>query len=118
MAKASETIRDAVLSWPQVSEEPHRFGGVEFRLGKREFGHLHGEVLLDVPFPRTVRDELIGAGLVERHHILPDSGWISFRIRKAGDAEAAIALLRRSYDLAIAQLVRREQQSKRARAQS
>ena len=116
MAKASETIRDAVLSWPQVSEEPHRFGGVEFKFGKRELGHLHGDVLLDVPFPRAVRDELVNAGLADRHHILPDSGWISFRIRKAGDAEAAVALLRRSYDLVVAQLARRQRRSASAKA--
>jgi luciferase-like monooxygenase len=29
---AHEIIRDEVLSWPGVTEEPHRFGGMEFRL--------------------------------------------------------------------------------------
>jgi len=61
-ALASETIRAAVSSWPGMSEAPHRFGGVEFKLGTREIGHLHGDRLLDVPFPRKLRDELVATG--------------------------------------------------------
>jgi Family of unknown function (DUF5519) len=108
---ASDEIRAAVLAWPDTSEAPHRFGAVEFLLGKREIGHLHGDFLLDVPFPRAVHDELIAAGLATPHHVLPDSGWVSFRIRRAEDVEKAIALLRRSYDLVSEQRARRSAQN-------
>lgn len=114
--KASQAIRGAVGAWPGISEAPGNFGAVEFRLGKREIGHLHGDALLDVPFPRRVRDELVSAGEAEPHHVMPQSGWISFRIRKAGDAEHAIGLLRRSYDLINQQLERRRVQSAAAKA--
>jgi len=53
--------------------------------------------------------------LAEPHHFLPQSGWVSFRIRRTDDAVAAIALLRRSYDLITAQLERRAAQSAAAR---
>lgn len=43
-------IEREVASWPGVSVEPHRFGGVEFRVGRRELGHLHGSRLADLPF--------------------------------------------------------------------
>ena len=33
----------------------------------------------------------------------PESGWVSFYIREPEDVEKAIALLRRSYDLAVSQ---------------
>ncbi|HEV2984019.1 MAG TPA: luciferase family protein [Vicinamibacterales bacterium] len=36
-------IEREVASWPDVTVEPHRFGGREFRLGRRELGHLHGD---------------------------------------------------------------------------
>jgi Luciferase len=98
--KASEQIRDAVLSWSDVTAHPHRFGGTEYHLGRREIGHTHGDYLVDIPFPKSVRNELVAAGLAEPHHILPASGWVSLYIRNAGDVEKAIALLRRSYDLA------------------
>ena len=70
---AAERITDVVASWPEVDIGPHRFGGVEFRLGRRELGHLHGNRIADLPFPRRVRDELIAAGRARPHHVLPDS---------------------------------------------
>jgi predicted DNA-binding protein (MmcQ/YjbR family) len=87
-------------------------------LGTREIGHLHGDRLLDVPFPKRERNDLVAAGLARPHHILPESGWVSFFIEKDADVDAAIALLRRSHDLVAAQLERRAAQSaaaKRAR---
>ena len=112
---ASTRIRAAVAAWPGMSEAPHRFGGVEFRLGTREIGHLHGDRLLDVPFPKRVRDELVAAGLARPHHVLPESGWISFPIAAEADVAAAIALLRHSHDLIAAQLERRAAQSAAAK---
>ena len=79
---------------------PHRFGGVEFRIGRRELGHLHGERLADLPFPRRVRDELVAAGRAEPHHVLPSSGWVSFWIASPEDAEHAIDLFRLAYERA------------------
>jgi hypothetical protein len=112
---AAAAIRAAVASWPGTHDTPHRFGGTEFLIGKREIGHLHGDRLLDVPFPRAVHDELIAGGKVQPHHVMPDSGWISFWLVHAADVEEAIAILRRSYDLIVAQLARREAQSAKAR---
>ena len=46
MSKILERIRDEILSWPDVTAEPHRLGGLEFRLDKREMGHIHGDRLV------------------------------------------------------------------------
>ncbi len=100
---ASERIRTAVLSWAGVEAAPHRFGRVEFRIGRREIGHLHGDALLDIPFPTKLRDELVAAGLAEPHHVMPESGWVSFHLRREEDVQAAIDLLKRSYDIAAKQ---------------
>ena len=69
-------------------------------LGKRELGHIHGNHLIDIPFPKPVRDELVNTGQAERHHILPDSGWISFFLKSEADIDHAISLMRTSFDLA------------------
>ena len=61
-------IQTAIMEWPGVTAHPHRFGGVEYRLGTRELGHIHGDHLVDIPFPTRVRDELVAAGLAEPHH--------------------------------------------------
>jgi hypothetical protein len=97
---ASAHIQAAVLAWPGVQAHAHRFGGVEYRLGARELGHIHGDHLVDIPFPMRVRDEVVAAGLAEAHHILPDTGWVSLYLRDEADVERAIALLQRSFELA------------------
>ena len=100
IASAAEKITEAVMSWEGVSSRPHRFGGIEFRFGKRELGHLHGNYLLDIPFPLKLRDELVESRRAEPHHILPESGWVSYTIRNGGDVEKAIGLLMLSLELA------------------
>lgn len=100
---AQVRITDAVISWSGVTVQPHRFGGVEYVIGKREIGHIHGDSLVDIPFPRKVRDGIVAAGRAQPHHILPETGWVSFYIRQKHDVEDAISLLRESYEIAIKQ---------------
>jgi hypothetical protein len=97
---AQKSITDVVTSWPGVASQPHRFGGVEYVIGKREVGHIHGDHMVDIPFPKKVRDEIVAAGRAQPHHILPETGWISFYIKQEEDVEKAIALLRESYEIA------------------
>ena len=100
---AAEIVKQEALSWDQVECHPHRFGGTEYRMGRREIGHMHGDYLIDIPFPKKVRDEIVAAGEAEPHHILPDTGWVSFHIRQESDIQRAVSLLRRSYEIAIRQ---------------
>jgi hypothetical protein len=93
-------VEGEVASWEGVTVAPHRFGGVEFRLGRRELGHLHGDRLADLPFPRRIRDMLVETGRADRHHVLPNSGWVSKRIATDGDADEAIELFRLAYERA------------------
>jgi len=96
-------IERAILSWPHVTAHPHRFGGVEFQVNQHEIGHLHGDHLADLPFPIRMRRELVAAGRASPHHILPDTGWVSYYMYSATDLDGAIKLFRLSYD----RLVRR-----------
>jgi Luciferase len=100
---ASKQIVDTVLTWEGIEAHPHRFGGAEFRIGKREIGHIHGDSLVDIPFPKKVRDEIVAAGEASPHHILPDTGWVSFYLKEEGDIQKAIDLLQRSYQIALKQ---------------
>jgi hypothetical protein len=100
---AQARITQAVTSWAGVTSQPHRFGGVEYVISRREIGHIHGDSLVDIPFPKKVRDKIVAAGRAQPHHILPDSGWISFYLRQEPDVEQAIALLEESYRIAIKQ---------------
>jgi luciferase-like monooxygenase len=102
VAGAKARIIAAVEGREEVEIRPHRYGGLEFRLGKRELGHIHGDALVDIPFPKAVRDEIVGAQEAEPHHILPNSGWVSIFLRTNADVERALALLERSFQLALA----------------
>jgi hypothetical protein len=86
-----------------VTAQSHRFGGVEYVIGRREVGHIHGDHLVDIPFPKRVRDEIVAAGRAQPHHVLPESGWVSFYLQQESDVEQAIALLHESYEIAIKQ---------------
>ena len=92
-----------MLTWQGIETHPHRFGGTEFRIGKREIGHIHGDSLVDIPFPKKIRDEIVAAKEAEPHHILPETGWVSFYLREEADVDRAIALLKRSYEIALKQ---------------
>lgn len=97
---AKKRIDAALQGWSGITSQPHRFGGTEYCLKRREIGHVHGDSLVDIPFPKEVRNELVTAGRAEPHHILPDSGWVSIYLRQASDVDRAIELLRLSFGIA------------------
>ena len=90
-------LEDVVSAWPNVSVHPHRFGGREFLFGSAEVGHIHIGGIVDIPFPRSVRDALLAEGLAEEHHWVPNSGWITFRMGSEGELTHALWLMRLSY---------------------
>jgi hypothetical protein len=93
-------IEEEVGSWEGVTVQAHRFGGVEFVLGKRELGHLHA-TWADLPFTRRIREMLIETGRAEPHRA-GVKGWVSHPLD-----EDAIELFRLSYERArVAQAVR------------
>lgn len=95
-----ENIKKEILSWPYVTSEPHRFGGIEFLLNKREMEHIHNEGLADIPFPMKIRNELVNSGRVKPHYVLPQSGWISywFHNNEREDVSTVIQLFRMRYE--------------------
>lgn len=101
MASVREKISGEVTGWTGVEKRPHRFAGVEYRVNGHEIGHLHGEgfpALADLPFPVRVRKELVEAGKAQVHHVLPRTGWVSYRIRGEEDVEGALELFRMNYE--------------------
>lgn len=95
-----ENVKRELMSWPGVISQSHRFGGIEFRVNGREMGHLHsgGRRFADLPFPMAIRNELVKDGRVLPHHILPNSGWVTFLIKEESDIVALISLFRMQYE--------------------
>jgi hypothetical protein len=83
-------------TWEGVSEHDHRFGGVEFRLGRRELGHIHPEGWADLPFTSRIREMLVETGRAQPHKF-GVAGWVS---RDLDDPDEVIELFRLSYERA------------------
>ena len=98
MTGITELIEHEVMSWPNVEKLPHRFGGIEFRVNGHEIGHLHGNRQADLPFSVPVRKELVAAGRASLHHILPQTGWVSYYIRGSESVQGLIELFRLNYE--------------------
>ncbi|MFZ1880568.1 MAG: luciferase family protein [Gaiellaceae bacterium] len=92
-----------ILTWEGVSRHEHRFGGLEFRLGKRELGHIHPEGWADFPFTARIRDMLVETGRATPHRF-GVKGWVS---RDLDDPNEVVELFRLSYERAqVAEAVR------------
>ncbi len=98
MASIREKIEREIAGWKEVEVRSHRYGGVEFRVKGHEIGHLHGDRLADLPFPVKMRKKLVAEGKAQLHHVLPQTGWVSYRIQSEKDVEGALELFRLNYE--------------------
>lgn len=84
--------------WDGVEVTSHQYGGVEFRVARREIGHVHAGGIADLPFPVRLRRDLVSAGRAEAHHTLPLTGWVTVRLRTEHDVPGAVDLFRLNYE--------------------
>jgi Family of unknown function (DUF5519) len=96
--KVFEKVKTELMSWPGVTSQFHRFGGTEFRINGKEMGHMHGGRFADLPFPMSIRNALVKDGKALPHHVLPNSGWITFLINEDADITSLINLFRMQYE--------------------
>jgi hypothetical protein len=96
--KVFEKVKTELMSWPGVTSQFHRFGGTEFRINGKEMGHMHGGRFADLPFPMSIRNALVKDRKALRHHVLPNSGWVTFLINEDADITSLINLFRMQYE--------------------
>ncbi len=90
-------LQTEIGAWAGISTAAHRFGGVEFRLGNVEIGHIHRNGMVDIPFTRKIRAVLVAEGAAQPHHLLAESGWITYFVRDETDLAGARRLFQLSY---------------------
>jgi MFS family permease len=109
-----EAIKREILSWPNVTSQPQSFGGIDFRVGGKEIGHLHGENMVDLPLrpnvflaSSSINNKLMGAPKQSQektqrslppHDAYPESNWINYWIKGEDDVPRVVALFRLQYD--------------------
>ncbi len=103
-AQRTGHIAETVSAWPGVTTGDNGRMGVEFRVGKIELGHMHGNHIAHLPMPKRLPDEMIAAGKATPHPVMPDSGWVQMLIATTEDRESAIETFRRNYDRALSRV--------------
>jgi Family of unknown function (DUF5519) len=58
---------------------------------------MHEGGIVDIPFPWSIHDAVLANGLAEGHRWVPNSSWITFRVRSVDDLKHALSLMRLSY---------------------
>ncbi|HWK27622.1 MAG TPA: luciferase family protein [Solirubrobacter sp.] len=98
---ASETIIAEVTAWEGVTAAPGSRGELSLKVGGREIGHLHGDRVAHIGFPKAVWQELFDAGRIDYHPVFPGrKGWGARAIAGPEDVADVIALLRLNYERA------------------
>jgi len=93
-----ENLKTWILQLPDVTQAAHRFGGTEFQVDGLEFMHHHGPSFLDIRLSKSDQATVLKSGRALRHRFAPQAGWVSFRIEKLEDLEAAKRLVRLAYE--------------------
>jgi hypothetical protein len=103
MTNANRTITETVTAWAGVEAGVGSRGEWSFTVGRREIGHLHGDHVLHIGFPKAVWQELYDAGRIDYHPVFPGRpGFGSRRIDSAEDVEDVVALLKLNYQRVLA----------------
>jgi hypothetical protein len=93
-----DSLQDWILQLPNVTKASHGFGGTEFQIHGLEFMHTHGTSHLDIRLSQEDQERMLNECKADPHRFAPQAGWVTFRIRSKGDAEAVKELIRLAYD--------------------
>lgn len=92
-AKAVDSIESTVSSWEEVTVSMHKYGGTQFNYKDKEIGHMHSNGIVDILLDRKTKAVLLKQELVENHHVLKNTGWVSVYVKDKKDVAAALSVL-------------------------
>lgn len=99
MASVIDLFVQEITRCPDVLEtEGDMFGERSFRVGGREFLHIHGNSTLHILLSREVKAEAIARGQARQHPYSPRSGMVECHLRREDQVPGALGLAKQSYD--------------------
>lgn len=103
LADWSETVSQAIQSWPDVISATHWLigspgvvDGADFYVGEAELGHIHLDGSIHLALSKPLRDLLVGQGLASPFRW--SAAWVVAPIRSVAEADSATWLFRLAYD--------------------
>jgi len=96
VGRLQQEIRSRILSLPDTSEQPSRFGAaLGFAVDGREFAHFHDGRTLDVRLPRVLQNRLRGDPRVLARP--RPSDWMEVVVRRRQDVEDVFGWLQAAH---------------------
>tara|TARA_B100000674_G_C37833046_1_gene911502 strand:+ start:750 stop:1175 length:426 start_codon:yes stop_codon:yes gene_type:complete len=86
---------------PSVQSKYHKYGGLEFQVNGKEICHIHGDGLADILLNKNLAQEIIKTTHAEEHHVITDSGWISYQIKGDTITDELETIIKQAYNLKI-----------------
>jgi len=94
-----DDIEEEIEQWPGTHISMHKYGGIQFNVGDKEIGHIHGNGAVDMLLSLKIKNELLKEGKVNDHHTFKNSGWITYYLNDKDKSAYPIRLFKLSYDL-------------------
>ncbi len=109
MVSITDRFRAEILRLPKVQEaEGDMFGERSFRVGGREFLHIHGRSTLHILLPKEVKAEALAKGQAYQHPYAPRSGMVEVPLRSEEQLPNALVLAKTSYEFLARNAARME----------
>jgi len=97
-----DDVEKEILTWPGTTATTHKYGGLQFNYGNKELGHIHSNGLLDMLLNRKLKQQLMQQNSrVQDHHMLKNTGWLSFYMETYGDKEFVLELFEMAYQVYV-----------------
>lgn len=93
-----DDIDEALSGWPGITASFHKYGGIQYNLGKRELGHIHGNGITDIQLSKSTAEQLIQKGMAAEHHTIKNAGWVSIYLNHGSNTESAIIVFGLAYE--------------------
>jgi Family of unknown function (DUF5519) len=88
-----------IASFPDAREtKGDMFGERSFRVGGREFLHIHGNSTLHILLSREAKAEAITCGQAHQHPYSARSGMVESHLHDSDQLAGALGLAKKSYD--------------------
>ncbi len=93
---AFKRIDSTISSLPNIKKGKHLFGSIEWRYKNKPIGHIHGNRVVDILFPKEIQTNLLLDKRVTQNTYAKNG--ISIHLRTNEDIDFALKVLIQSYN--------------------